>query len=210
MEELRDKKGLTEAEFLAGYNLRKYDQPSLTADNLIFSFGEKTELLLIKRKGHPYLGKRALPGGFVEKNESAEEAAVRELKEETSLEGLKAEAAGFFSGPGRDPRGWVVTRSFIADVSGHEHQVAAGDDADDARFFAVEAVRNGDCIALTLAGGGETLRAQAKVTSGTGLTGRTREITLLSSEGLAFDHGKIIIDALLRLEDGGNFAFDRL
>ena len=208
MEELRDKNGLTEAEFLAGYDMTKFDRPSLTADNLIFSFENGVSLLLIRRKGHPDLGKRALPGGFVERGESAEEAVLRELEEETSLTGLKAYPAGFFSTPGRDPRGWVVTRSFIADVSGHENEVKAGDDAADARFFSLAAARDGNRVTLCLRNGEETLSAAAEVKLEDGLTGRTWEITLLTAEGLAFDHAKIIIDALLRLEDGGKFGFD--
>ena len=106
MEELRDKNGLTEAEFLAGYDMTKFDRPSLTADNLIFSFENGVSLLLIRRKGHPYLGRWALPGGFAERGESIEESAARELKEETSLTGLEVVPAGFFAYPGRDPRGW--------------------------------------------------------------------------------------------------------
>lgn len=210
MEELRDKNGLTEAEFLAGYDMTKFDRPSLTADNLIFSFENGVSLLLIRRKGHPYLGRWALPGGFAEKGESIEESAARELKEETSLTGLEVVPAGFFAYPGRDPRGWVATRSFIADVSGHESEVMADDDAADARFFRLKAARNEEKVCLTLQNGEDTLKAEASVMLKKGLTGRTWEISHLSSDGLAFDHGKIIIDALLRLEDGGKFGFDRL
>ena len=91
-DELRDKKGLTEAEFLASYNPDRYKKPSVAADMVIFSVDsqkkEKQELrlLLVKRGGHPFLGQWALPGGFVNEGESVEEAAVRELFEETHVD----------------------------------------------------------------------------------------------------------------------------
>ena len=79
----RDKNGLTEEEFLKSYNPDKYPKPSLTADICIFAHSDVTEILLVKRGGHPYIGKWALPGGFANKNEPIEKTASRELKEET-------------------------------------------------------------------------------------------------------------------------------
>ena len=75
-----DKNGLTEEEYLRGYNSDKFPKPSLTADIVIFR-GE--EVLLIRRGGHPYLGCWATPGGFAEKNEELINTARRELEEET-------------------------------------------------------------------------------------------------------------------------------
>ena len=70
----------SEEEFLKKYDLTKYDRPSVTADTVVFS-GDK--VLMVKRKNFPDKGKWALPGGFMEKGESAEQTAARELKEET-------------------------------------------------------------------------------------------------------------------------------
>ena len=82
MEEIRDKNGLTEAEFLANYKVKDYPRPSLTADILVFNqFNGNLQLLLIKRGGHPFINKWALPGGFVQQNERADQAAARELFE---------------------------------------------------------------------------------------------------------------------------------
>ena len=57
---------LSEAEFLKNYSAEKYPRPSLTADIAIFKDGEggKKQILLIKRKNHPFMGSFALPGGF--------------------------------------------------------------------------------------------------------------------------------------------------
>ena len=196
MEELRDARGLTEAEFSAGYHPGDYPRPSLTADILIFD--REGRLLLIRRKGHPFMGKRALPGGFVEKGESAEEAAARELEEETGVTGAAIQPAGFFSGPGRDPRGWTVTRSFVAPLP-EGVTPEAGDDAADAGWFTPAVSVKGDRVFLTLAGDGETLSADVKVIRREGLLGKSLEIEDVSQEGIAFDHGKIILDALWRM-----------
>ena len=76
---------MTEEEFLKSYNPDKYPKPSLTADICIFAHSDVTEILLVKRGGHPYIGKWALPGGFANKNEPIEKTASRELKEETGI-----------------------------------------------------------------------------------------------------------------------------
>ena len=136
--ELRDKNGKTEAEFLASYNSDKYPKPSLTADvAVVAKDGEKRRLLLIRRGGHPFLGKWAVPGGFAEKGERIEETAARELSEETGITGLPIRLAGVFSKPGRDPRGWVVTVLFTAEVEYGQVAAKAADDAADAKWFEV-------------------------------------------------------------------------
>lgn len=95
----RDKNGLTEEEFLKSYNPDKYPKPSLTADICIFAHSDVTEILLVKRGGHPYIGKWALPGGFANKNEPIEKTASRELKEETGIEGVSMKLVGVYSQP---------------------------------------------------------------------------------------------------------------
>ena len=67
---------MTEEEYLKTYNPNKYEKPSVTTDILIFTVNEnhELELLLIKRGGHPYKGKWAIPGGFVNMTESLDDA----------------------------------------------------------------------------------------------------------------------------------------
>ncbi|MEE1542635.1 MAG: NUDIX hydrolase, partial [Paludibacteraceae bacterium] len=82
---------------------------------MIFGFnGERLQVLLIERGIEPYKGKWALPGGFLKMDESAEECARRELKEETGLEGAYMEQFHTFSSPERDPRERVVTIGYFA------------------------------------------------------------------------------------------------
>jgi 8-oxo-dGTP diphosphatase len=92
---MRNKDGLTEKEFLERYDPSKFERPSVTVDMLIFTVLSKDAednrrlpdkdlyVLMIKRRDHPCIGRWALPGGFVNMNENLDEAAQRELKEET-------------------------------------------------------------------------------------------------------------------------------
>ena len=82
MEQLRDKNGLTEEEFLKTYDASRFEHPSVTVDIIII---KNEKILLIKRGGHPCLGKLAFPGGFLEMDEDVYTAAARELYEETCL-----------------------------------------------------------------------------------------------------------------------------
>ena len=131
MEELRDKNGLTESEFLAKYDATKYDRPSVTVDIIIIRDGE---ILLIKRGGHPCLGKLAFPGGFVEKDEDVYTAAVRELKEETMLDACNLRQLNVASTPNRDPRTRIISVPFLADVK-DASILRAGDDASSAKWY---------------------------------------------------------------------------
>lgn len=89
------------------------------------------QFLLIRRKYPPFEGELALPGGFVEEHETAEEAACRELREETNVTVSpdKLRLVGVFSAPKRDPRGRVISIAFHAVVPPSTFAIA-GDDAD--------------------------------------------------------------------------------
>lgn len=111
----------------------------MTADNVIFGFdGESLRILLVERGIEPYKGSWALPGGFMRMNETIEDCARRELKEETNVHDVYLEQFHVFSNPNRDPRGRVVTVAFIALVRPSDHNVIGGDDASSALWFDVE------------------------------------------------------------------------
>ncbi|MBQ7278766.1 MAG: NUDIX domain-containing protein [Clostridia bacterium] len=187
--ELRDKNGLTEAEFLAAYTPGDYPHPSLTADVAVCTEGEDGfALLLIRRGGHPFLGAWALPGGFVEEGENAQTAAKRELWEETGLVDLPLIPVGLFSDPGRDPRTWVVTQAYAARLQPHTQTPQAGDDAREAAWFTVTGQWQGRELSLTFAGP-ETFCAR--------LTSREDGGYRMVDRGaLAFDHAHVIARAL--------------
>ena len=117
----------------------KYPHPSVTTDCVIFGFdGTKLRVLLVQRGIEPYKGRWAFPGGFMKMDESAEEGALRELQEETGLEGAYIRQFHTFTAPQRDPRERVITIAYYALVRMQE--VKGGDDAADARWFALDEV----------------------------------------------------------------------
>ncbi|HKK79610.1 MAG TPA: NUDIX domain-containing protein [Phaeodactylibacter sp.] len=108
-----------------------YPRPALTVDCVIFGLDESQELkvLLIQRDQEPFAGKWALPGGFVEMDEPLEQAALRELEEETGVREVFIEQLYTFGAPERDPRGRVVSVAYYALVNLSEHPVQAASDA---------------------------------------------------------------------------------
>ncbi len=107
-------------------------QPKLTVDAVVFD--KAGRLLLIKRKSPPFKGCFALPGGFVEVGETVEEAAGRELREETGIIAKVQRLVGIYSQPNRDPRGHVIAIAFL--MKARAAKPAAGDDAVAAEFVA--------------------------------------------------------------------------
>jgi 8-oxo-dGTP diphosphatase len=93
------------------------------------------EILLIERGGEPFQGYWALPGGFVEHDEDVDEAARRELEEETGVKGLSLEQLHTFGAPDRDPRGRVVTVAYYTLVPASRLSPRAGDDAARAQWL---------------------------------------------------------------------------
>lgn len=114
-----------------------FPRPGLTADCVVFGRGGDgaMNVLLIQRKKDPFAGSWAVPGGFVNEGEDLQEAARRELWEETGLSELPLHQFHAFGRPGRDPRGWVVTVAYWAVVDPAAVQLRAGDDAARAAWF---------------------------------------------------------------------------
>ncbi len=110
--------------------------PALTVDAVWLYHGR---VLLVRRGREPFLGRWALPGGFVEPDETVEAAVERELLEETGLQGRVERLLGVYSGPGRDPRGPTVSVAFL--MRGRPGAPRGGDDAAFAAWLPIREAR---------------------------------------------------------------------
>ena len=117
----------------------EYPRPMLTADCVVTD--NEDRLLLVQRGNEPFKGCWALPGGFMEMDETLEHCAVRELEEETGLrvEESALRLVGIFSTPGRDPRGRTVTAVYAVQYHGAAAP-QAGDDAAALRWWSLSAL----------------------------------------------------------------------
>lgn len=115
-----------------------YDYPraAVTVDALIFrDVKQGTEVLLIRRGNEPFKDMWALPGGFIEMDETLEEAIQRELQEETGLSGIELKQLHTFSSVNRDPRHRTISTVFRGIMTEEDDKVIAGDDASEVGWF---------------------------------------------------------------------------
>lgn len=180
----RNAQGLTEQEFLSRYNPEKYEHPSVTVDTLILTVDKSEEdchlqIMLVQRKDHPFLHKWAIPGGFVGMEESVDQAALRELEEETGLRDIYLEQLYTWGDVGRDPRTRIISVSYIALIPREMLLYAAEEEA---------GKRETDGVWYYVSISGGHLR----------LWNEDRELV---GEDLAFDHAEMIRLALERMKN---------
>ena len=147
-----------------------YPRPAVTVD-IVVCTGELSDVLLVQRKHAPFEGCWALPGGFIEMEETLETAALRELREETGVSEVALTEVGVFGAPFRDPRGRVITIAYAVVLEEPTLSIKAGSDASAVAWFST-APFDPTC----------ELNAATKVPR------------------LAFDHAKIIRKALEKLK----------
>lgn len=110
----------------------------VTVDAVIFGYVENDlRLLLIKRKYDPFQNHWALPGGYVDDDETVETAVIRELKEETGIDNLYLEQLYTFGDIKRDPRGRTISIAYYGLVQPSDYDVNASTDAEDVEWFSV-------------------------------------------------------------------------
>jgi 8-oxo-dGTP diphosphatase len=117
----------------------KFPRPAITVDSVVFCYDrEELKVLLIKRGHEPFKGMWAIPGGFIEMDETCEEAASRELEEETGLKNIKLEQFHVFSAIHRDPRERIITIAHYALIGNLKGaSIKGGDDAEEAAWFSI-------------------------------------------------------------------------
>ncbi|AQP54612.1 DNA mismatch repair protein MutT [Vagococcus penaei] len=181
---------VSEDEFLTWYKQQHFpthDVPSVTVDIVLFCYNREEDdlkVLLIKRNTHPFQYSWALPGGFVQQHVSTADSCIRQTFAETGVSITKnnIEQLHTFSTPGRDPRGWVITVSYLAFIG--EEPLTAGQKTSDASWFSVKRSVN----LLTLS---NSKKAQIKLNL---LNGES-----LGRDSLAFDHADIVTKAFNRV-----------
>ena len=114
-----------------------YPRPALTVDVVVFTLRmDQLQVLLIQRARNPYKGSWALPGGFVNMEESLESAAARELAEETGIEGCELKQFHTYGNPQRDPRGRVISVAYCTFLAFEQTvSIQEGSDASQVRWF---------------------------------------------------------------------------
>ena len=202
----------TEKDFLSQYSIKDYERPSLTTDIVAFMIRSeenenykrnsenKLSILLIKRGGHPFRDHWALPGGFLQPDETVEECALREIREEANVNPVSLMPIGVFSEPGRDPRGWIISNAFASIISEESVRQIGGDDASDAQWFDVwfEQMEDGN-YHLDLKY--NDIELHAVLCEKETRFGKT-SFEIKDSGHLAFDHARIIATALTALREG--------
>ena len=196
------------------------------------------KVLLVKRSQFPYKGAWALPGGFLRPGETIEETAKRELLEATGVENPFLHLAGVYSEVGRDPRGWIISNSFISLINAENCSLRADTDAWDAAWFCVKLQSDNTSSdnststtkmikhTLTLSfdsassdsniKGDENIEIKAIVSEKSTRKGynHVSSYQIVDSGELGFDHAKIIVQSLLELRDMMEYdlriAFDLL
>lgn len=177
--------------FLREYDPSQFERPSVTVDILVMTvYRQKLHLLLVKRSGHPFLGKWALPGGFLKMDESAEESAARILMAKAGVSGVHLEQLYTFSSVDRDPRTRILSIAFLATVPYGKLRFAAGDSVETASLFTVGGV-TGEGI--------DTGAGNAFSPVGSALVLTAPDGDEITGSDLAFDHEMIIRTAVLRM-----------
>ena len=182
---------LSEELFLQEYDPSQFERPSVTVDILVMTVLErKLHLLLVRRSELPFLGKWALPGGFLKMDESAEEAAARIVLAKAGVSGAHLEQLYTFSSVERDPRTRVLSIAYLATVPYGKLKFAAGDSVDNASLYTVDGI-SGDGI--------DTGSEDAFASDESELVLASPEGNEITGRDLAFDHEMIIRTAVLRM-----------
>lgn len=179
------------------YSITDYERPSVAVDAAVFGVDDRRastmdekvlKILLIKRGEEPFKDMYALPGGFLRKNETAEEAIARELAEEAGVSGSKLIPLKLYSGEGRDPRGWIISDAFISLTNTVKLSTDRDSDAAEAAWMEFRYEFKGKSENLIISNDEVILKISAK-------NGK-----VIRSD-FPFDHGTIIYDAFKKLQD---------
>jgi ADP-ribose pyrophosphatase YjhB (NUDIX family) len=218
------KKYKSENEFLKNYDESQYKSPSVTVDTLVFTIGDKKnnnyrklsskslQILLVKRKEFPEKDKWAIPGGFMNVEETIIEAANRRLKEEVGLENVYLEQLYTWGDLDRDPRKRILSASYLSLVNKDNVTIHSGETAWEAGWFDIsfnelskETIDDFQKInmelILTHSETLEKLKINILITKSIKNHLIDVNTEVIGDKILAFDHAKIIAYAITRLRN---------
>lgn len=204
-----EKEYSSEEEFLKDYDSSKFEKLSLTSDILVFSVSDGIQgnyrklnekyfsILLVKRSNYPFKDKWCLPGGFVDINETIEEATNRILAKEVNLHNIYMEQLYTFSDVNRDPRMRIVSTSYMALVDKNKltDKLSAK-----ASWFNVRVLEDELTINITLDNGIDTLDVVIEKTIVEQTTDRYK-YNIIKNNFIAFDHALVIATGISRLKN---------
>ncbi|AOT69001.1 NUDIX hydrolase [Geosporobacter ferrireducens] len=218
--------GQDEKEFLKNYNANDYDRPSVTVDILLFTIvnGEQEnyrtlpekqlKVLFVKRAHHPFMGKWALPGGFVGIKETLNDTAYRVLKEEANVDRVYLEQLYTWGEVDRDPRTRVISSSYMSLVNNDQFNIQPGNTQNEAQWFNLkskvikesrETTEQGEIreelIEISFTNKQEQFSAAVKKRVITEKHYRKADWEIIHSDHIAFDHAKIIQYGIERLKN---------
>lgn len=203
----------------------EYFKPSVTVDTIIFTIRDsevenyrklpekKFQILLVKRSQEPYKDKWSLPGTFVGKEERFEEAVNRCLEEKANVKNIYLEQLYSWGEPSRDPRGRVISTSYMGLVDSNEIKIKAGKNVEDVEWFTIklntlketnkenkDGYYKTEDIQILLEGKNKVLKSKVRVVKEL-VNGNLIIYTQILESDLAFDHAKVLIYAIERLKN---------
>ena len=210
MSSLRDINSYTEEEFLKKYDPNEFEKMSLSVDVVVFSIDtekqienyrkldeEKLTILLVKRNENPFIKKWSLPGGFVGIKETLDDTVKRVLANKLHMENIYLEQLYTFSEIDRDPRMRIVSASYLSLIDRSKYEIRTSDAISEYAWFEIELLEKEKILKLSKKD--ESIAIPIKIDSVQNGKINTLAYNVLDKNQLAFDHGKIILEALMRL-----------
>lgn len=168
-------------------------------DNLRSLPRKYLSILLVKRKKTPYKNKWCIPGGFVKNNETSKDATLRILKKETGLENVYLQQIGVNDDVKRDPRGRIISTTYMALV---DRTLLSPDLLDDAEWFDLETTEDKNNIHVVLRNEKEEIKFSVTKVEVDKLTNNYEY--KVQEKKLAFDHDKVLVSSLMELRNRVN------
>ena len=213
---------LTEKEFLEKYDMSKYFRPSVTVDAILYTIGEthvdnyrklsekQLEVLLIKRNAHPFKNVWAFPGKFIQEDETFLDAINNCIESKVHVNNIYLEQLYTWGDPNRDPRGRIISASYMGLVSKETSKIV---ESDTLKWFSVKVNTLSELMKETKSGYKKTEDIEIILTADEiVLKNKVRVVkelkngdliiyTQILKSDLAFDHAKLLLYSLERLKN---------